>query len=203
MILRLNFICEFLFPCPCSWIKIMWLNLTILAALFSLWSSNPLPHYILLNGVCVWFIAIPLLPIASFLLTDMMEPSDKISQPVSPPLPLGPEADSNGSPLLANSGSSAHDLPPITQPLPPSSTGSFSNVLRFGVDNPHSSLPPVTQPPAGRHPIPPNPEATDPCVPLPVNADTPTPLDDLRTFCLLAKLWGDSLPVPLIISKLK
>ena len=175
----------------------LWSFLVLLLALFYLGSSASLPPYILVNGGCVWFRANSLLPTLSLLLITMTISSDNTRRPENPSFPLGPETETIASPSLGNSGSSTQDPPPLPQNLPPSSTGSFSDALRFGVGNQQP------QPPVGGESNPPNHVNPDPSLPLPANLDIPTPLDDLRTFCLLAKLWGESLPIPLIISKTK
>jgi len=49
----------------------------------------------------------------------------------------------------------------------------------------------------------PNPQSNEPCAPLPESSKISRTMEDLMAFCLLAKLWGKSLTIPLIISKTK
>ena len=127
-----------------------------------------------------------------------------------PDSPRPPEQASSGS---LGQGSPSH--PPNPNPPP---FASFSDALRFGVESHNSPLHlpaqrlPVhlNQPSAPLRPLSLNGEpggssldSTPAIAPLPESSEPPSNMDDLMTLCLLAKLWGETLPLPLIITKTK
>ena len=115
------------------------------------------------------------------------------------------------------------DPPPLAQnstplpPLPASSLhgfSSFSDALRRGVvsHSPGDDVPPPrsvvgpANPDINQRAEPrPSPSVvgSGPSDPLPQATESTPPLDDLLALCLLAKIWGEPIPLPLIISKTK
>ena len=144
-----------------------------------------------------------------------------MSSPYSSPSPS-----SDGLPGH-NSGSSPSPLPRVSEsPLVDSATSpslpissahgfsSFSDALRRGVGNPNSGVdipssrslepPPFSSNPTlvGNHPL----TNTDPsgsAEPVVPPIGTIPPLAKLTSMCLLAKIWGESVPLPFIVSKTK
>jgi len=124
------------------------------------------------------------------------------------------------STTLTNSSTSnslAESVPPALDPNETSAVhgfASFSDALRRGVMNsgtendvttPSSVVEPAhpeTNPRVISRPSP-SVLGTEPSVPIPQDTDSSPPLDDLLALCLLAKTWGESISLPLIISKTK
>jgi len=141
MILRLNFNCCFSFLWPYPWINFLWVNLLLFSFLSVVWSSGLLLHYILEEGLIACLIALSYPPIATFLFHPMSSSSDQVRKPDGNSLSHDPDSNPNCSSQLANSGSMARGRPSNPHNQNPSSTGSFSDALRFGVESHHSSLP--------------------------------------------------------------
>ena len=217
--IKLQFrVCYSFVPWFCDWTCVWNTKVLLVVLLFVFWICSYLFDYILgLRGLAS---LTPLL--RSFF-----------------PMPLNyPMSSSSGHNSQQNDHSASlnpsPDLSATTEPAPadymgrgssanpahstPSTFATFSDALRFGVENQHSPVHPpsqglpqtLTPPSVPDPPLSPNGgnvgsnlDPTPPCVPLPDLPDTPSNMDDLKTLCLLAKLWGESIPLPLIISKTK
>ena len=186
-----------------------------LVLLLVLWFFASLVDYILQLRGSVCLTPLLCLFFSVYLSHPMSSPPDQTEQNNGHSVSHNSNPDLSGMSELASAGSLGRGSPSNpTNPTPPS-YATFSDALRFGVESHHSPVHSPVQghpenlnlPSAPVHPLSPNErvvgsnlDSTPPCGPLPELSETPSNMDDLRTLCLLAKLWGESLPVPLIIS---
>ena len=185
----------------------------------------------LVQWYCVWFLAwlydLNVLVVCLYIFEVLVFPP--LTGPAQPPFlvkyrTMSPSSDklpdSNVNPPTINSFSTSvipsQQPTPAAQHLDQNSALSYANSVRFGMAQHHSPDHDPTQggmdansdqrPPADQDPsLLPNPEPraheTPPQGPAPPRV--PSYVEELIALCLLAKLWGEILPITLIIAKTK